>query len=78
MNFEKPILYLLKELTGESNLKLIGSKPVNSCKSPLNVRRSSPEVLEGKSKKSATEVKGKSDVSVAAATPLPKIDEEGI
>jgi len=105
LNFEMPLLFLLKKLTGKSDLKLILNEPsgkksaeklqtTSACQAALNdTLKSSPDfigpdtvradVLESKLKsknKSPTEVKGKSksDVSVAAATPLPKIDEEGM
>jgi hypothetical protein len=91
LNFEKPLLFLLKELTGESDLKFIRNEPSGKKSAEKLQAKSSackaasPHVLESKvksKKKSPTEVKGKyhkkSDVSVAAAIPLPKIDEEGI
>lgn len=96
LNFQKPLLFLLKKLTGKRDLELIGNEPSgkksaeklqgSARKSTLNdSSNSSPDVLESASKmemkkKSPNEAKGrpKLDVSVAAATPLPKIDEEGI
>ena len=73
---------------GESSLKFVGN-PTSELKSAPNqasvVRKKTPkthEELKSKykqlKKKGPAVVKGKdkSDVSVAAATPLPKIDEE--
>jgi hypothetical protein len=94
LNFEMPLLFLLKKLTGESDLKLVLNDPsgkksnekiqtTGACTADQDdTSKSSPDtvradVLESKLTPEA-ENQRKLDVSVAAATPLPKIDEEGM
>lgn len=82
--FDKPFLYLLKKLTGESSLKLTGKqkgelKP--STQQASSNDKKTPEALMAKykqmKKKGPAGAKDKSaDISVAAATPLPKVDEQ--
>ena len=84
--FEKPFLYLLKKLTGESSLKLTGKQNQKGELKPSTQKAASdnkktPEALTAKckqmKKKSPAGAKDKSaDISVAAATPLPKVDEQ--
>ena len=104
LNVKKPLLSLLKKLTGKRDLELIGNEPsgkksaeklqlqptASTRKSAPNDSNSSPgagdRVLESESKletneKSAKETKGKVTseiVSKAAATRLPRVDEEGL
>lgn len=83
--FEKPFLYLLKKLTGESSLKLTwkqkGELNKASTQKAASDNKKTPEALMAKykqmKKKSPAGAKDKSaDISVAAATPLPKVDEQ--
>lgn len=100
MNIQKPLLFLLKKLTGKRDLELVGSEQSrktdaekiqptdsttksapndssNSSHSKLKSEVESNFVMNKKIPKE-TQVNDNSDVSVAAAVPLPKVDEEGI
>lgn len=82
--FDKPFLYLLKKLTGESSLKLTGERKGElkaSTQRAVSDKKKTPEALMAKykqmKKKSPAGAKDKPiDISVAAATPLPNVDEQ--
>jgi hypothetical protein len=100
LNFEMPLLFLLKKLTGESDLKLVLNDPsgkksnekiqtTGACTADQDdTSKSSPDTVRADVLESKLKLKNESlpeaenqrklDVSVAAATPLPKIDEEGM
>ena len=100
LNLHKPIIFLLKKLTGKDDLELVGqvseqkkstedvqvqasASTESGCKSTSNDSpNDNNDVGKTTSKliKQKKEVKPKSDtdISIAAATPLPKIGKEGI
>ena len=100
LNLHKPIIFLLKKLTGKDDLELVGqvseqkqkksnedvqvlasASTESGCKStPNDSPNDNNDVGKTTSKLSTQkkEVKPKSDISIAAATPLPKIGKEGI